>query len=237
MTDQWSDCREVFYHARKTAALCCRRRRVFSPRSACSGRLGVPRPWVRFRLQTRFTPGLLGHDRRCAREIAHWCGAQDVVASARLRRSPETAILRATIPCRKTPTRHHRRARAPPTSMRWHEERYEAHKRPDRRSSRALVHWSAVAQSARLVGLRRHFRTHKNGPKNGSKQRSRSAGAPQGLVAAVAAPRSICEAFLSTMITAATASRARFGCSGRGQKLRLGIRLKVNTTFISANPE
>ena len=57
---------------------------------------------------------------------------------------------------------------------------------------------------------RRHFRTHKNGPENGSKQRNRSAGAPQGLVAAVAAPRPICEAFLSTMITAATASRPPF---------------------------
>ena len=117
--------------------------------------------------------------------------------------SPETAILRATIPCWKTPKPHHRRARAPPTSMRWHEERYEAHRRPDRRSSRALVGESPKAR----LGLRRHFRTHECGPKNGSKQRSRSAGAPQGLVAAVAAPRPISEAFLLTMITAATASR------------------------------
>jgi len=41
-----------------------------------------------FATSNRFTPGLLGHDRRCAGEIAHWRGAQDVVASARLRRKP-----------------------------------------------------------------------------------------------------------------------------------------------------
>ena len=48
-----------------------------------------------FATSNRFTPGLLGHDRRCAGEIAHWCGAQDVVAVARLRRNPETAHLQS----------------------------------------------------------------------------------------------------------------------------------------------
>jgi hypothetical protein len=68
-------------------------------------------------------------------------------------------------------------------------------------------HWPSLTARFGASRLRRHFRTRTNGPKNGSKQRSRSTGAPQGLVAAVAAPRPICEAFLSTMITAAKASR------------------------------
>ena len=88
MTDQWSDCRKVFHHVRKTAAEYCRRRRL-SPRSVeAPVGLGVPGPWVSLRLLTCFTPGQLGHDRRCAGEIAHWRGAQDVVASASMRRKP-----------------------------------------------------------------------------------------------------------------------------------------------------
>ena len=115
--------------------------------------------------------------------------------------SPETAIVRATIACCQTPIRRRHCASAELTPTRHHEERHEV------RGGRLHVSRALVVPSARSDGPRRHFRTHTRGLKNGSKQRSRPTGVPQGLVAAVAAPRPICEAFLSTMITAATASR------------------------------
>jgi len=117
--------------------------------------------------------------------------------------SPETAIVRATIACCQTPIRRRHCASAELTPTRHHEERHEV------RGGRLHVSRALVVPSARFrrLGPRRHFRTHTRGLKNGSKQRSRPTGVPQGLVAAVAAPRPICEAFLSTMITAATASR------------------------------
>ena len=135
------------------------------------------------------------------------------------------AVFTAAVPCFQRPIRRHRRARVPPTPMRRHEQRWKVHTRRDR-CSRALV---GSSEPFSVKRSRRAFSDAQKCLKIDFKRRTRSAGALLGLVAAVATPRPESEALLSTMITAATASRPPFDPAdwGAAQKVASRNPLKI----------